>query len=63
MIKETKENKKISEKRNLNPHHKTKFTQKTEYDYNLMMKQLKNKDYKYAEDCFINNMVNAVFGD
>ena len=59
MIKETKENKKISEKRNLNPHHKTKFTQKTEYDYNLMMKQLKNKDYKYAEDRFLNNMVNS----
>ena len=59
MIKETKENKKISEKKNSNPHQKTKFTQKTENDYNLMMKQLKNKDYKYADDRFINNMVNS----
>ena len=59
MIKEAKENKKISEKKNSNPHQKTKFTQKTENDYNLMMKQLKNKDYKYADDRFINNMVNS----
>ena len=59
MIKEAKENKKISEKKNSNPHQKTKFTQKTENDYYLMMKQLKNKDYKYADDRFINNMVNS----
>ena len=50
-IKEIKlEKEVIPEKKVSNQLHKSKFSQKTENDYNLMMKQLKNKDYKNKEE-------------
>ena len=39
--------------------HKSKFTKKTENNYNIMMKQLKNKEYKNAEDKVISNIFNS----
>ena len=56
---EVNENKKISDKKPLNQFHKTKLTQQTENNYNLMMQQLKNKDYKTAEDRVIRNIFNS----
>jgi hypothetical protein len=56
---EANENKKISDKKPLNQFHKTKLTQQTENNYNLMMQQLKNKDYKTAEDHVIKNLINS----
>ena len=56
---EVNENKKISDKNPLNQFHKTKLTQQTENNYNLMMQQLKNKDYKTAEDRVIRNIFNS----
>ena len=56
---EVNENKKISDKKPLNQFHKTKLTQQTENNYNLMIQQLKNKDYKTAEDRVIRNIFNS----
>ena len=56
---EVNENKKISDKKPSNQFQKTKLTQQTENNYNLMMQQLKNKDYKTAEDRVIRNIFNS----
>ena len=56
---EVNENKKISDKKPLNQFHKTKLTQQTENNYNLMIQQLKNKDYKTAEARVIRNIFNS----
>ena len=56
---EVNDNKKISDKKPLNQFHKTKLTQQTENNYNLMIQQLKNKDYKTAEDRVIRNIFNS----
>ena len=58
-IKMKNENKKNKEKKPLNQFQKTKLTQQTEDNYNLMIQQLKNKDYKNAEDHVINNIINS----
>jgi hypothetical protein len=49
----------IPEKKGTNQLHKSKFTQKTENDYNLMMKQLKNKNYKNNEEHVIKKLISA----
>ena len=56
---ENKENKSISEKKPSNQIQKTKLTKQTEDNYNLMIQQLKNKDYKNAEDHVIKNIINS----
>ena len=59
MKKEIKESKKILEKKPINQLEKTKLTQQTENNYNLMIQQLKNKDYKNKEDYVISNIINS----
>ena len=49
----------IPEKKGTNQLHKSKFTQKTENDYNLMMKQLKNNNYKNNEEHVIKKLISA----
>ena len=56
---ESNDNKKISDKKPSNHIQKTKITQQTENNYNLMIQQLKNKDYKTAEDHVIKNLINS----
>ena len=59
-IKEIKlEKEVIPEKKVSNQLHKSKFSQKTENDYNLMMKQLKNKDYKNKEEHVIKQLISS----
>ena len=59
-IKEIKLEKEIiPEKKVSNQLHKSKFSQKTENDYNLMMKQLKNKDYKNKEEHVIKQLISS----
>ena len=57
--KESNEAKKVPEKKISNSLHKSQFTQKTENDYNLMMKQLKNKDYKNNEEYVIKKLISS----
>ena len=59
-IKEIKlEKEVIPEKKVSNQLHKSKFSQKTENDYNLMMKQLKNNDYKNKEEHVIKQLISS----
>ena len=58
-VKEIKLEKEIIPEKKVTNLHKSKFTQKTENDYNLMMKQLKNKDYKNNEEHVIKKLISG----
>ena len=51
--------KNASEKKPLNQFQKSTLTKETEDNYNLMIQQLKNKDYKNTEDHVIKNIINS----
>ena len=59
MKSENKENKNNSAKNPSNQIQKSKLTKQTEDNYNLMIQQLKNKDYKNSEDHVIKNIINS----
>ena len=54
-----KVNKNIQDKKPLNQFQKSTLTKQTEDNYNLMIQQLKNKDYKTSEDHVIKNIINS----
>ena len=58
LLSEKKETAKSQLFKSSNPYQKTKFTQKTENNYDIMLKKLKNKDYKDFNNNIINNIIN-----
>ena len=56
--KEVKDTNKISDISNMNHLPKTLITQKTENNYDLMMKYFKKDNYKRGDDCIIESIIN-----